>query len=89
MYYFEIFNFLIIFSDFLDKIILSTVIKEYEMGKIVEFEIDRANKIVRIGQGWDEAALEAVKQAKFTPGMQRGRPVRVQYSLPIVFRLQN
>ncbi|MCG8372454.1 MAG: energy transducer TonB [Balneolales bacterium] len=47
-------------------------------------------RVIRgIGGGCDEAALEAVKQAKFTPGMQRGRPVRVQYSLPIVFRLQN
>lgn len=42
-----------------------------------------------IGGGCDEAALEAVKKAKFSPGMQRGRPVRVQYSLPITFRLQN
>ena len=47
-------------------------------------------RVIRgIGGGCDEAALEAVKDAKFTPGMQRGRPVRVQYSLPIVFRLQN
>ena len=47
-------------------------------------------RVIRgIGGGCDEAALEAVKQAKFTPGMQRGRPVRVQYSLPIVFKLQN
>jgi len=30
-----------------------------------------------------------VRQAKFKPGVQRGRPVRVQYSLPIVFRLSN
>ena len=42
-----------------------------------------------IGGGADEEALRVVSQAKFTPGMQRGRPVRVQYSLPIFFRLQN
>ncbi|MEX0944213.1 MAG: energy transducer TonB [Balneolaceae bacterium] len=42
-----------------------------------------------IGGGADEEALRVVSQAKFTPGMQRGRPVRVQYSLPIYFRLQN
>ncbi|MEX0769857.1 MAG: energy transducer TonB [Balneolaceae bacterium] len=41
-----------------------------------------------IGGGCDEEAIRAVKQAKFKPGMQRGKPVRVQYSLPIVFRLQ-
>jgi protein TonB len=42
-----------------------------------------------IGGGADEEALRVVSQAQFRPGMQRGRPVRVQYSLPIFFRLQN
>ncbi len=42
-----------------------------------------------IGGGADEEALRVVSQAQFRPGLQRGRPVRVQYSLPIVFRLQN
>lgn len=47
-------------------------------------------RVVRgIGGGCDEEALKAVKAAKFSPGMQRGRPVRVQYSLPILFKLQN
>lgn len=35
----------------------------------------------------DLAAVNAVSTARFTPGMQRGRPVPVQYSLPIVFRI--
>ena len=55
-----------------------------EQGKVENPRVIRG-----IGGGCDEAALEAVKQASFSPGMQRGRPVRVQYSLPIVFRLQN
>lgn len=42
-----------------------------------------------IGGGCDKEALRVVKQAKFKPGRQRGKPVRVQYSLPIIFRLQN
>src|SRR5690625_5236627 len=42
-----------------------------------------------IGGGAEEEALRVVSQAKFTPCMQRGRPVRVQYSLPIFFRLEN
>ncbi|TVR18881.1 MAG: energy transducer TonB [Balneolaceae bacterium] len=47
-------------------------------------------RVIRgIGGGADEEALRVVSQAKFRPGMQRGRPVRVQYSLPIFFRLQN
>lgn len=47
-------------------------------------------RIIRgIGGGADEEALRAVKEAKFKPGVQRGQPVRVKYSLPVVFRLQN
>jgi len=59
----------------------------------VQFVIDEKGNVTNpvvlkgIGGGCDEAALEAVKKAKFTPGKQRGRPVRVQYSIPIVFRL--
>ena len=37
----------------------------------------------------DDAAKEAVAASpKWQPGMQRGRPVRVQYSIPIIFQLQ-
>ncbi len=54
-----------------------------------EGEVEDPQVIRGIGGGADEEALRAVRQAKFKPGMQRGRPVRVQYSLPVVFRLQN
>ncbi len=47
-------------------------------------------KVIRgIGGGCDEEALRVVKEAEFEPGRQRGNPVRVQYSLPITFKLQN
>jgi len=47
-------------------------------------------KVVRgIGGGCDKEALKVVRKAHFKPGMQRGRPVNVRYSLPIVFKLQN
>jgi len=37
----------------------------------------------------DEAAKEAVEASpKWEPGMQRGRPVRVRYSIPIIFQLE-
>jgi len=52
-------------------------------------EVENPQVIRGIGGGCDEEAIRAVSQAQFRPGMQRGRPVRVQYSLPIVFRLQN
>lgn len=47
-----------------------------------------AKVIKGVGHGLDEAALEAVKQTKFTPGKQKGEPVKVQVSIPIVFKLQ-
>lgn len=36
----------------------------------------------------DEAAVEAVRQMQFEPGKQRGKPVKVQMSLPVTFRLR-
>lgn len=59
----------------------------------VEFVIDRQGnvlhpKVVRgIGGGCDEEAIRIVKTAKFQPGMQRGRPVNVRYTLSILFKL--
>lgn len=60
---------------------------------IVQFIVDKEGnvqnpQIIRgIGGGCDKEALRVVKQAKFEPGTQRGHAVKVQYSLPIVFRL--
>lgn len=60
---------------------------------VIQFVIDEQGNVVDprvvrgIGGGCDEAALEAVKQLQFSPGRQRGRPVKVRYSLPIMFRL--
>ncbi|MEX0681168.1 MAG: energy transducer TonB [Balneolales bacterium] len=60
---------------------------------IVQFVIDEQGNVVDpvvvrgIGGGCDEAALAAVRRLTFTPGRQRGRAVKVRYSLPIVFRL--
>lgn len=52
-------------------------------------EVEDPQVIRGIGGGADEEALRAVREAEFRPGLQRGRPVRVQYSLPIVFQLSN
>ncbi len=54
-----------------------------ESGNLVEAKV-----IKGIGAGCDEAALDAVKQVKFIPGKQRGKPVKVQVTIPIVFKLQ-
>jgi protein TonB len=52
-------------------------------------EVENPRVIRGIGGGADEEALRAVKLAKFKPGLQRGRPVRVQISLPVIFQLRN
>lgn len=52
-----------------------------------EGDVENPRVIRGIGGGADEEAVRAVSLAKFKPGLQRGRPVRVQYSLPIFFRL--
>ena len=60
---------------------------------IVEVAIDEKGNIfkTRIYKGIDmlnEAAIEAVKGAKFEPGEQRGKPVKVWVRIPIRFALQ-
>ncbi len=61
----------------------------------IRFVVDKEGNIVNpqvirgIGGGCDEAALEALKGAKFKPGRQRGVPVNVSYSIPIVFSLKS
>ena len=51
-------------------------------------EVTKAQIIKGIGAGCDEAALDAVLRTKFTPGKQRGKPVKVQVSIPIIFKLK-
>ena len=50
--------------------------------------VTKAQIIKGIGAGCDEAALNAVLKTKFTPGKQRGKPVKVQVSIPIIFKLK-
>ena len=62
---------------------------------IVQFTISKEGNVLNpfivrgIGGGCDEEALRAVKEAKFRPGMQRGRAVQVRYTLPITFKLKS
>ena len=53
-----------------------------EKGNVVKTEIIRG-----IGGGCDKVAQKAVEQTKFEPGRQRGKAVKVQVSIPILFRL--
>ncbi|MCG9910525.1 MAG: energy transducer TonB [Flavobacteriales bacterium] len=53
-------------------------------GKVTEIKLLKG-----IGFGCDEEALKAVsKFPKFTPGIQRGKPVKVMFNLPISFKLR-
>ena len=52
-----------------------------ESGNVTSAEIVKG-----IGGGCDEVALDAVLKTKFKPGKQRGRPVKVQITVPIVFK---
>jgi protein TonB len=53
-----------------------------ETGTVTSAEIVKG-----IGAGCDEAAIDAVLQTKFSPGKQRGRPIKVQVTIPIIFKL--
>lgn len=62
------------------RVIVQFVVDEH--GSVIDPEVVRG-----IGAGCDEEAIKAVQQARFTPGKQRGKAVRVKMSLPITFRL--
>lgn len=50
--------------------------------------VTKVDLIKGIGAGCDEAAMNAVKMTKFKPGKQRGKAVKVQVSIPVIFKLQ-
>jgi len=52
-------------------------------------EVENPKVIRGIGGGCDEEAIRVVKLAEFKPGMQRGRPVRVQFNLPVIFMIRS
>jgi len=54
-----------------------------ESGRVNKVELIRG-----IGAGCDEAAMDDVKSVMFKPGKQRGKPVKVQVTVPVLFKLQ-
>ena len=50
--------------------------------------VNKVELIRGIGAGCDEAAMDAVKATRFKPGKQRGKPVKVQVTVPVLFKLQ-
>ncbi len=61
---------------------------------ILQFIVDENGNVTEpavvrgIGAGCDEEALRVVREAKFKPGRQRGKAVKVKMSLPITFKLK-
>ncbi len=51
-------------------------------------DVDDVKIIKGLPGGCDDAAINAVKETKFSPGKQNGQPAKVQLSIPITFRLQ-
>jgi protein TonB len=61
------------------KVIVQALVDE--TGNVIS-----VNTIKGIGSGCDEVAMDAVRNSKFTPGKQRGKNVKVQVTIPIVFK---
>lgn len=64
------------------RVIVQFVVNEE--GQAQDFTVLRG-----IGGGCDQAAIDVIKQAEFSPGKQRGTPVPVQMALTVRFQLQN
>jgi protein TonB len=62
---------------------------------IVEFVVNKDGSIVEpkvmrsVDQSLDKEAMRVISaMPKWNPGKQRGKPVRVRYTVPVLFRLQ-
>lgn len=62
------------------KVIVSALIDKD--GRVIKVEIDKSDYPV-----FEEAARKAMMKARFTPARQNGEPVKLWYTLPIVFKL--
>ena len=59
----------------------------------VQFVVDEQGRVsearaVRGNEQLAQSAVKAVAESQFRPGMQRGRPVKVRYTLPVRFVLR-
>ncbi|MEM1117289.1 MAG: energy transducer TonB [Bacteroidota bacterium] len=61
---------------------------------VVQFVVDERGNVVdpvvlrSPNDLLSEAAVKAVQESRFTPGQQRGRPVKVRFAVPVTFRLR-
>ncbi len=50
--------------------------------------VDDAKIVKGIGGGCDEAAVNAIKKVKFTPGKMKGVNVKTKLTIPIMFKMK-
>jgi len=63
------------------KVIIEAVIDEN--GNVIDAKV-----LKRLGGGLDEESLHAVQTTRFSPGLQRGKPIRVRINIPVKFVLK-
>ncbi|HSL88030.1 MAG TPA: TonB family protein, partial [Ignavibacteriaceae bacterium] len=61
------------------RVIINAYVDIY--GNVTKTEVVKG-----IGYGCDEAAVDAISSTKFKPGKQRGKPVNVRITIPILFK---
>ena len=52
-----------------------------------EGKVEKPIIIKKLGAGCDEEALRVLKKVKFTPGYDKGKAVKVRFTLPVRFML--
>ena len=62
------------------KVIISVLINE--SGKVTKTQIEKSSDPI-----FDKAAKDALMAATFSPALQKGKPVKIWYTVPIVFKL--
>jgi protein TonB len=69
-------------NDIQGKVLLRFVVMED--GSVADVNVMRG-----VSPGLDKEAVRVVRMLpKFKPGRQQGKPVRVYFNLPVVFKLQ-
>lgn len=63
------------------KVIVEAIVDE--KGNVMDAKVVKG-----LGFGLDEEALQAIQNTQFSPGLQRGKPVRVKINIPIKFVLK-
>jgi TonB family protein len=64
-----------------------TVVVQFVVGE--RGEVTDASVVRSVSPALDAEALRVVRAAEFRPGMERGEPVKVRFSLPVRFRLDS